>query len=520
MFTDMVGFRSFEHLTLSQFPDLKEKLWNGQVPIDLFWNLKSLEVDNLSDMSSAIPSNVLSGFKNLEMLDVRSCESLEQVFDLEENRQEIMGLKKLKSLKIDNCNNLRYIFTPSMLLGLVQLQKIEVKNCALIEEIIKKEAQKDAVSDKIVIPQLNSVVLESLPNLARFYPGSDILECPPLETIIIKDCQKVHMKEFSVHLASLFTVKVVLPSLEAPSCFQNLTNLVIDGFDHLKYLFPFSMVKSLFKLKKLEISNCKFMERVIDEDEERSSRMLFPKLYELKLTDLPKLTTFCNSTANIVEMSSLFRLWIMNCPGVQTFISNSICGGMTSSSKENEEMSAKENYTRMRYLFDEKVRFPSLERLQISHADELVNIWDDQVSLDSFCKIKNVFVYFCKRLVSVFPSNMLGRHQKLEYLEVQNCDSVEEIFQVLEKRPREVEEIVDKEEAVPKLVFSNLAWLSLQMLPSLKSLYRKMHISEWPNLIKLNVHGCDDVEIFASEFSGIQGTHGESQQPLFLVYKV
>ncbi|XP_031254520.1 uncharacterized protein LOC116112531 [Pistacia vera] len=82
MFTDMVGFCSFEHLTLSQFPNLKEKLWNGQAPIDLFWNLKSLEVDNFSDMSSAIPSNVLCGFKNLEMLDVRSCESLEQVFDL------------------------------------------------------------------------------------------------------------------------------------------------------------------------------------------------------------------------------------------------------------------------------------------------------------------------------------------------------------------------------------------------------------------------------------------------------
>ncbi|KAJ0098758.1 hypothetical protein Patl1_21961 [Pistacia atlantica] len=331
-------------------------------------------------MSSAIPSNVLCGFKNLEMLDVRSCESLEQVFDLEENHQEIMGLKKLKSLKIDSCNNLRYIFTPSMLLGLVQLQKIEVKNCALIEEIIKKEAQKDSVSDKIVIPQLNSVVLESLPNLARFYSGSDILECPPLETIIIKDCQNIHMKEFSVHLASLFTVKVVLPSLEASSCFQNLTILVIDGFDHLKYLLPSSMVKSVFRLKELEISNCKFMERVIDEDEERSITMLFPKLYQLKLRDLPKLTTFCNSTAKFVEMSSLFRLWIDGCPAMQTFISSFVCGAMTSSSKDHEEMNAKENFTQMQSLFDKKVifplilfsvRLPSLERLKISYADQL-----------------------------------------------------------------------------------------------------------------------------------------------------
>ncbi|XP_031274592.1 uncharacterized protein LOC116133068 isoform X2 [Pistacia vera] len=406
-----------------------------------------------------------------------------------------------------------------MLLSLVQLQEIEVKSCALIEEIVKKEAQKGAVSDKIIIPQLNSVVLESLPNLTSFYSGSEILEYPPLETIIIKDCQKIHMKEFSIHLASLFTVKVVLPSLEASSCFQNLTILVIDGFDQLKYLFPSSMVKSLFKLKKLEISNCKFMERVIDEDEERSSRMLFPKLYELKLTDLPKLTTFYNSTAKFVEMSSLFRLLIENCPGMQTFISSCVRGDMTSSSKENEEMSAKENYTRMQSLFDKKVRFPSLEMFLISHADELVKIWDDQVSLDSFCKLNHVGVCFCKRLVSVFPSNMLGRHQKLEFLVVQNCDSVEEIFEVLEKKSSEVEEIVDKEEAVPRFVFSELTLLSLQKLPSLKSLYPKVHISEWPSLEVMEVYGCDNVEIFALEYLSIQGTDGESQQPLFLVYK-
>ncbi|KAJ0098521.1 hypothetical protein Patl1_21935 [Pistacia atlantica] len=450
-----------------------------------FGKLKKLYLGNFDDESIAS----LSGF-------LQSCESLEQVFDLErlnanglaleENRQEILGLKKLKSLKIDNCNSLRYVFTPSILLGLDQLQEIEVKNCALIEEIIEKEAQKDASSDKIVIPQLNSVVLESLPNLARFYSGSDILECPPLETIIIKDCQNIHMKEFSVHLASLFTVKVVLPSLEASSCFQNLTILVIDGFDHLKYLLPSSMVKSVFRLKELEISNCKFMERVIDEDEERSSTMLFPKLYQLKLRDLPKLTTFCNSTAKFVEMSSLFRLWIDGCPAMQTFISSFVCGAMTSSSKDHEEMNTKENFTHMQSLFDKKVRLPSLERLQISYADQL----------------------------------MSGRHQKLEFLEVQNCDSVEEIFEVLEKSSSMVEELVEKEEAVRRFVFSNLIRLCLQMLPSLKSFYPEIHISEWPILEELKVYGCDNVEIFASELLSIQGTHGESQQPLFFVYKV
>ncbi|XP_044467301.1 uncharacterized protein LOC123197194 isoform X2 [Mangifera indica] len=519
VFTDMVGFRNFEHLTLSEFPNMKEKIWNEKLPIDLFWNLKSLVIDKFSDISSGIPSNVLCYFKNLEMLNVKSCESLEQVFHMEENHQDFLGLKKLKSLKIDNCNSLRYVVTPSILLGLVQLQNIEVKNCALIEEIIKREGEKDALSDQIMILQLNTIIFESLPNLTSFYSGSNILECPPLTTIIIKDCQKIQMKEFNIHLASFLTEKVELPTLRSSSFFRNLTILAIDGFDHLKYLFSSSTVKSLFKLQVLEISNCKFMERVIDGDEGRTRTMLFPKLYQLKLRDLPKLTTFCNSTANFVEMSSLFRLWIDNCPSIQTFISSSVCGDMTLSRKELEGMTAKENSAHIQCLFDKKVRFPSLERLQISHAYQLVKLWNDQVSLDFFCKLNRVFVHFCKRLVSVFPSNMLGSHQKLECLEVQNCDSVEEIFEVLEKSSGMVDVIVAKEGTIPRFVFSKCMLLNLQTLPSFKSFYPEIHISEWPVLEVLKVQGCDNVEIIASELMSIQGSYGDSQQPLFFAYK-
>ncbi|XP_044495960.1 probable disease resistance protein At4g27220 isoform X2 [Mangifera indica] len=345
-YLEKVGYRNFEHLTLSEFPNMKEKIWNGQLPNNFFENLKSLVVDKFLDISTGISSNVLRCFKNLELLKVKSCQSLEQVFDLEESHQEISGLQKLKSLKINNCNSLRSIFTPAILLGLVQLQEVKVKNCALIEEIIKKEEEKDGVSDKIIIPQLNSVMLESLPSLTSFYSGRNILECPPLETIIIKDCQKVQMKEFNIHLAAFFTERVEIPALGSSSCFQNLTILHIGGFEHLKYLFPSSMLKSFFKLRVLEISNCMFMEKVIDEDEGRARTMLFPKLYQLKLRDLPKLTTFCNSTASFVEMSSLFKLRIDNCLGIQTFISSSRCGDMTSSSKDPEGMNAKEDYPR------------------------------------------------------------------------------------------------------------------------------------------------------------------------------
>ncbi|XP_044484324.1 uncharacterized protein LOC123210160 isoform X2 [Mangifera indica] len=476
--------------------------------------------------------------QNLQKLQVRRCHGLTILMS------SATSFSNLKTLEVYNCNGLAKVLTSEAIKTLVNLTTMRIRECKLLTEIIADEGKRE---EEIVLGELKILELYSLSSLAFFCSANCSFQFPCLEQVIVSQCPKLsifsrrvlhtpllkkvqlmeqdgHQKYFwkedlNSTIKQMFSDMVVLPSLETSSYFHNLTILVIDGFDHLQYLFPSSMVSSLIKLRELEISNCMLMERVIDEDEGRTEMMLFPKLYQLKLRDLPQLTTFCNSTANSVEMSSLFRLWIDNCPGIETFISSYVYGDMTLSSKEPEGMSAKENSTHVPSLFDQKVRLPSLERLRISHADQLVKLWNNQVSMDSFNKLNRLFLRFCKNLASVFPSNMLGKHQKLEFLEVQNCDSVEEIFEVLEKRSSMMEEIFAKGEAVPRFVFSKLAHLSLEMLPSLKSFYPDMHISEWPILEDLKVYGCNNVEILASELLSIPGSHGDSQQPLFFIYK-
>ncbi|XP_044467937.1 probable disease resistance protein At4g27220 [Mangifera indica] len=59
IFTDMIGFRDIEYFKLSEFPILKEKIWNGQLSVGIFRNLKWLVCDEDFDMSSAFPSHVL-----------------------------------------------------------------------------------------------------------------------------------------------------------------------------------------------------------------------------------------------------------------------------------------------------------------------------------------------------------------------------------------------------------------------------------------------------------------------------
>ena len=57
-------------------------------------------------------------------------------------------------------------------------------------------------------------------------------------------------------------------------------------------------------------------------------------------------------------------------------------------------------------------------------------IWQNQLVPHSFYKLKKLNVHDCRNLKKVFPDNMLRMIQNLEELEILNCASVEEIFEI------------------------------------------------------------------------------------------
>eukprot|EP00257_Ricinus_communis_P018288 XP_015576965.1 uncharacterized protein LOC8266842 isoform X2 [Ricinus communis] len=166
-------------------------------------------------------SKFLNSFK---VLVVEKCNALEALFDVEgsnikeghagisqlnelhlielprlrfiwnKKSRGALGFKNLTVLKIHDCNCLANMFTLSMSLGLVQLQYMEVKRCPSMEEIITK-GEEQVLLDKPIFPSLYYINFESLPCLRSFYSGSDAIECPSLEKVVVVDCPK--MEAFS-----------------------------------------------------------------------------------------------------------------------------------------------------------------------------------------------------------------------------------------------------------------------------------------------------------------------------------
>ncbi|RVW21682.1 hypothetical protein CK203_099910 [Vitis vinifera] len=142
------------HILLSS----KQEIWHCQIPSESFGNLHSLHVESCASLLKFLPSFLLSSLQNLEVVILKNCDLLEEVFDLEDPRDNLC-FQNLKWLNVDNCGNLRNLFLPSMASDPVPHGGVEVM----------------AIGN-IVFPQLTHLSLESLPNLTSVYPGCHSLQ--------------------------------------------------------------------------------------------------------------------------------------------------------------------------------------------------------------------------------------------------------------------------------------------------------------------------------------------------------
>ncbi|KAK8334582.1 hypothetical protein V6Z12_A10G281400 [Gossypium hirsutum] len=375
------------------------------------------------------------------------------------NPREILELQNIGKMEFYKCSSLEYIFTSSMLLSLKQLWSIEVKECSIMEQVIRED-EEEATAHELKFPQLYSVKMESCSNLTNFYLGSRALEFSRLSDITIAECPKITALSFSIskrsgkvigeqdvedNTAALFCDKVAIPNLEyltlssinihkiwhdpSSSSLTHLWSLRVEGCHNLKYLFPSFLVKDLVELYVLEIKDCNMMEQVIFTDglgaeDPARNHTIFSILHRLSLEDLPKLTSFCFQ--NYAEFPHLGDLTLTNCPLLKTFISKSV----------------------------------------------------------------------------VFPH--------LENLYIQNCDSLEEIIELQGLTANETQSTsatrsTMAETVTTKFVFPHVKYLGLDKVRSLN-----MHTTQWPSLEQMEVIECPKAQIFGE-------VEIPNQQPLFCV---
>ncbi|KAH7844569.1 hypothetical protein Vadar_029528 [Vaccinium darrowii] len=210
----------------------------------------------------------------------------------------------------------------------------------------------------------------------------------------------------------------------------------IEGIDpevyaslRLKYLFSPSCARLLVQLEFLEIRNCSIMEGVIGTEGENDEDIVFSRLKVLRLGVLANLISFYPKKLNTATSSG--------------------------SSSAHAQMA----------LFNDKVAFPALERLNIKTLPNITNIWDKKIrpAHQRFCPQRYLYVVDCGQLVYVVPSNMLPQLCNLESLTLDSCPMAEVIVD-LEKKEEGTQEDANNT-IVP---FPKLSFMSLKRLQKIK----------------------------------------------------
>ncbi|CAJ2639482.1 unnamed protein product [Trifolium pratense] len=213
-----VHFFKLEKITLMDMDNLKT-IWHRE-----FETVKQLEVINCKKIVVVFPSSMQTTYKKLEMLEVTDCALVEEIFELSFNENSsaenathlkvvIDGLPKLKNIwsgdlrrilsfqilifvRVTNCESLEYLLPLSIATRCSHLQKLHIKNCGNMKEIVAEEKEKEfgvSAAPTFEFNQLSSLLLWNLHKLKGFYAKEHTLACLSLKSINVSNCAKLNL---------------------------------------------------------------------------------------------------------------------------------------------------------------------------------------------------------------------------------------------------------------------------------------------------------------------------------------
>ncbi|KAH9753098.1 Disease resistance protein [Citrus sinensis] len=436
-----------------------------------FPRLKHLHVESCSEILHIVGSVGRvrrKVFPLLESLSLWCLSKLETICDSQ--LTEDQSFSNLRIIIVRGCDKLKHLFSFSMAKNLLRLQKVEVLFGGDLEMIVGPDREKpttslgfneiiadDDTAPKVRLPRVEVLLMEMMDNLRRIWHHQ---------------------------LAS--------------ESFSKLKNLDIWWCDNLRNIFP-PLVGIPSSLVNLKVSGCPKLEEIVGHvgQEVKENRIAFSKLKVLILDDLPRLTSFCLENYTL-EFPSLERVSMTHCPNMKNFSHGILsipkpCKVQVTEKEEGELHHWEGNNlsSTIQKCYDEMIGFLDINRLQLSHFPRLQEIWHGQaLPVSFFNNLAQLVVDDCTNMSSAIPANLLRCLNNLEWLEVRNCDSIEEVFHFEELN-------ADKEHIGPP--FPKLSELRLIDLPKLKRFCNFTgNIIEPPKLENLTIENCPDMETFIS----------------------
>ncbi|KAH9686666.1 Disease resistance protein [Citrus sinensis] len=526
-FTDICSMKlqainNVEYLWLDKLQGVKNVLFD--LDTKGFPQLKFLWVQNNPDFFCIVDSMEMvacDAFPLLESLTLHNLINMERICI---DRLKVESFNKLKTIKVENCNELSNIFWLSTAKCLPRLERIAVINCSKMKEIFATGGDADVdnnnATEKIELAQLRSLSLGNLPEVTTFFRKLKTPSASPNRQGLQEELTSSCSNEINLETL-LFNGKVGLPNLEALEIseinvdkiwhynhrpvmlprFQSLTRLIVCHCNKLKYIFLVSMIQSFEHLQQVEIVNCRGLQEIISEDrvDHVTPHFVFQRVTTLILQELPELKCLYHGM-HTSEWPALKILVVSGCDKLKTFAADS------SQNNDDDQLGIPaQRPLFFYYVIDDDQILPNLESLALSGKDVKM-ILDADFPQHLFGSLKKLDI--TNDDSACFPiRNVLERFHNLELLLLYHC-SYEEVFSTegcLEKRLRKLAMIkcielghlnhlkqLCKQDSKLDSIFQYLEILKVYHCQNLSSLLPSSSVS-FRNLTKLVAVGCKEL---------------------------
>ncbi|XP_052304423.1 uncharacterized protein LOC18096055 isoform X6 [Populus trichocarpa] len=479
-----------------------------------FPKLKTLYIFACAELEYVFPVTVSPSLQNLEEIRIDNANNLKQIF-YSEGDARIITFPQLRELILWSESNYSFFGPknfaaqlPSLqnltihgheelgnllvqLQGFSDLKHIYVRECGGAQDGIQVVS---FVTDgrgghELSLPSLEKLYLNSLPDMRCIWKG--LVLCN-LTILVVNGCKRLtHVFTYGM-IASLVQLKVLKTSsceeLEQiiakddderyqmlsgdhliSLCFPSLCEIEVEECNKLKSLFPVAMASGIPELQLLKITKASQFLGVFGQNDQAShvnveKEMVLPKLKELSLEQLPCIVCFSFGCCDFL-FPRLEKLKVYECAKLSTKFATTPDGSMSAQSEISqvaEDSSSNREWTRDYGWKEGGNLLAQLQMAAHGHGQQ-----------NSFLqRLEFVQVRDCGDVRTSFPAKLLQALKNLKSVEIEDCKSLEEVFEL-----GEADEGISEEKELPLL--SSLTELQLRGLPELKCIWKEptRHVS-------------------------------------------
>ncbi|XP_052624295.1 uncharacterized protein LOC111909128 [Lactuca sativa] len=478
-----------------------------------FYNVRVLVISECVGLRYLFTLAVAKDLKNLEHLEVYSCDNMEELIHSENGGEETITFPKLKFLSLICLPNLLGLCCNANIIELPQLLELGLATIPNFTSIYPKNelATSCLLRESVVIPKLEKLHIRHMENLKEIWPcelsTNENFNESLLKAIEVTDCDK---------LVDLFPCNP-LPLLD------NLQELQVRRCGSIEVLFNINLDSaggigegsSKSSLRSIEVNQLGKLRELWRIKGANSSGLLIGGFQAVEYIEITKCKSFRNvftPTTTNFDLRALKEIWINN--NGENRCNNNL---MESSQQEQEiivisnEDTSKVgdcipnvvfpsylvhsfpnlhqlklwNFNEVEVVFEIEPRsrelvtthdnqqqlLPYLKELDIRHMDNMNHVWkcnwnkflilQEQKSKPSFHNLTTIHISSCTNIKYLFSPLMAKLLSNLKNVNIAICDAIEEVVSNRDDEDEEDTRSIHKSTAFfPYLDFLTLACLS------------------------------------------------------------